>query len=151
MNKEYKGRVAFGFDPQEGIWTRDDLFEEFVIGLWDYQDEGYSEDRHEFYKGEGFDLAHNRDSAGAWDTAESVKEFFDIDLSDLPHTTLIDAYIDEEESQLVATFISEDSDMKTLENWELSPHEDLVLQNIEKVGSKYKVIYNINNLNITSI
>lgn len=153
MSDKYTDRIAYGVEPPEGIWTDPSIFEDFILGLWDYQDEGYSEERHEFYKGEGFDLANSRDTAGSFKTSDSVLDFVkeNLDISDLNHTSILDAYIDENEGILYVTLISEESDMLSLEEWELSPHEDLIFMSYEQNGAKYEVSYKIENLNLTSI
>ena len=107
----YRGPVAFGFEPADAFWTNKNIFEKFVIATFkgtDAYDEDYS-----VYEGLGFDLADHRDTAGCYGKADSVEDFVveNLDLSTCPETTILDAYINEDEARLVVKVLSTEEDI----------------------------------------
>lgn len=146
----YRGPVAFGFDPADAFWTNKNIFEKFVIATFkgtDAYDEDYS-----VYEGLGFDLADHRDTAGCYGKADSVEDFVveNLDLSTCPETTILDAYINEDEARLVVKVLSTEEDIAEIKHWELSPYDTMDFERVDSVGDDtYEIIFKIGGLNRT--
>ena len=146
----YRGPVAFGFEPADAFWTNKNIFEKFVIAAFkgtDAYDEDYS-----VYEGLGFDLADHRDTAGCYGRADSVEDFVveNLDLSTCPETTILDAYINEDEARLVVKILSTEEDVAEIKHWELSPYETMDFERVDNVGDDtYEIIFKIGGLNRT--
>lgn len=146
----YRGPVAFGFEPADAFWTNKNTFEKFVISAFkgtDAYDEDYS-----VYEGLGFDLADHRDTAGCYGRADSVEDFIveNLDLSTCPETALLDAYINEDEARLVVKVLSTEEDIAEIKHWELTPYETMDFERVDNVGDDvYEIIFKIGGLNRT--
>lgn len=144
----YRGPVAFGFEPADAFWTNKNIFEKFVIATFkgtDAYDEDYS-----VYEGSGFDLADHRDTAGCYGKADSVEDFVveNLDLSTCPETTILDAYINEDEARLVVKVLSTEEDIAEIKHWELSPYDTMSFERIDAVSDDvYEIIFKIDRLN----
>lgn len=146
----YRGPVAFGFDPANAFWTNKNTFEKFVIATFkgtDAYDEDYS-----VYEGLGFDLADHRDTAGCYGKADSVEDFVveNLDLSTCPETTILDTYINEDEARLVVKVLSTEEDIAEIKHWELTPYDTMDFERVDSVGDDtYEIIFKIEGLNRT--
>lgn len=146
----YRGPVAFGFEPADAFWTNKNIFEKFVIATFkgtDTYDEDYS-----VYEGMGFDLADHRDTAGCYGKADSVEDFVveNLDLSTCPETTILDAYINEDEARLVVKVLSTEEDIAEIKHWELTPYDTMDFERVDSVGDDtYEIIFKIGGLNRT--
>lgn len=146
----YRGPVAFGFEPADAFWTNKNTFEKFVIATFkgtDAYDEDYS-----VYEGLGFDLADHRDTAGCYGKADSVEDFVveNLDLSTCPETTILDAYINEDEARLVVKVLSTEEDIAEIKHWELTPYDTMDFERVDSVGDDtYEIIFKIGGLNRT--
>ena len=146
----YRGPVAFGFEPADAFWTNKNIFEKFVIATFkgtDAYDEDYS-----VYEGLGFDLADHRDTAGCYGKADSVEDFVveNLDLSTCPETTILDAYINEDEARLVVKVLSTEEDIAEIKHWELTPYDTMDFERVDSVGDDtYEIIFKIGGLNRT--
>lgn len=146
----YRGPVAFGFEPADAFWTNKNTFEKFVIATFkgtDAYDEDYS-----VYEGMGFDLADHRDTAGCYGKADSVEDFVveNLDLSTCPETTILDAYINEDEARLVVKVLSTEEDIAEIKHWELTPYDTMDFERVDSVGDDtYEIIFKIGGLNRT--
>ena len=144
----YRGPVAFGFEPADAFWTNKNTFEKFVIATFkgtDTYDEDYS-----VYEGMGFALADHRDTAGCYGKADSVEDFVveNLDLSTCPETTILDAYINEDEARLVVKVLSTEEDIAEIKHWELTPYDTMSFERIDTVGDDvYEIIFKIDRLN----
>jgi len=144
----YRGPVAFGFEPADAFWTNKNTFEKFVIATFkgtDAYDEDYS-----VYEGSGFDLADHRDTAGCYGKADSVEDFVveNLDLSTCPETTILDAYINEDEARLVVKVLSTEEDIAEIKHWELTPYGTMDFERVDSVGDDtYEIIFKIDRLN----
>lgn len=149
MAENYRGPVAFGFDPPDAFWTDENAFEKFVIACFkgnDSDDNDYSG-----YEGMGFKLADHRDTAGSYGRADSVEDFVvdNLDLSTCPDTSILDAYVNVDEARLVVKVLSSDADIAEIKHWELSPYETMNLERVDALGEDdtYELIYKIGGLN----
>lgn len=146
----YRGPVAFGFEPADAFWTNKNIFEKFVIATFkgtDTYDEDYS-----VYEGMGFGLADHRDTAGCYGKADSVEDFVveNLDLSTCPETTILDAYINEDEARLVVKVLSTEEDIAEIKHWELTPYDTMDFERVDSVGDDtYEIIFKIGGLNRT--
>ena len=146
----YRGPVAFGFEPADAFWTNKNTFEKFVIATFkgtDAYDEDYS-----VYEGMGFDLADHRDTAGCYGRADSVEDFVadNLDLSTCPDTSILDAYINEDEARLVVKVLSTEEDIAEIKHWELTPYDTTDFERVDSVGDDtYEIIFKIGGLNRT--
>lgn len=146
----YRGPVAFGFEPADAFWTNKNTFEKFVIATFkgtDAYDEDYS-----VYEGMGFDLADHRDTAGCYGRADSVEDFVadNLDLSTCPDTSILDAYINEDEARLVVKVLSTEEDIAEIKHWELTPYDTMDFERVDSVGDDtYEIIFKIGGLNRT--
>lgn len=144
----YRGPVAFGFDPPDAFWTDENTFEKFVIATFkgtDAYDEDYS-----VYEGSGFELADNKDTAGCYGKADSVEDFVNdnLDLSTCPDTSVLDAYVNVDEARLVVKVLSSDADIAEIKHWELTPYETMTLERVDNIGDDtYELIFKIGGLN----
>ena len=144
----YRGPVAFGFDPPDAFWTDENTFEKFVIATFkgtDAYDEDYS-----VYEGSGFELADNKDTAGCYGKADSVEDFVadNLDLSTCPDTSIIDAYVNVDEARLVVKVLSSDADIAEIKQWELTPYETMTLERVDSISDDtYELIFKIECLN----
>lgn len=146
----YRGPVAFGFEPADAFWTNKNTFEKFVISAFKSTD-AYDED-YSVYEGQGFDLADHRDTAGCYGRADSVEDFVaeNLDLSTCPETTILDAYINEDEARLVVKVLSTEEDIAEIKHWELTPYETMDFERVDSVGDDtYEIIFKIGGLNRT--
>lgn len=146
----YRGPVAFGFEPADAFWTNKNAFEKFVISAFKSTD-AYDED-YSVYEGLGFDLADHRDTAGCYGRADSVEDFVieNLDLSTCPETTILDAYINEDEARLVVKILSSEEDIAEIKHWELTPYETMDFERVDSVGDDtYEIIFKIGELNRT--
>lgn len=149
MAENYRGPVAFGFDPPDAFWTDENAFEKFVIACFkgnDSEDNDYSG-----YEGEGFKLADHRDTAGCYGRADSVEDFVvdNLDLSLCPDTSILDAYVNVDEARLVVKVLSNNGDIVEIKHWQLSPYETMNLERVDTLGEDdtYELIYKIEGLN----
>ena len=148
MAENYRGSVAFGFDPPDAFWTDENAFEKFVIDCFkgtDTYDEDYS-----VYEGSGFELADNKDTAGSYGRADSVEDFVNdnLDLSTCPDTSILDAYINVDEARLVVKVLSSDADIAEIKHWEITPYETMTLERVDNIGDDtYELIFKIGGLN----
>ena len=146
----YRGPVAFSFDPPDAFWTDENAFEKFVIATFkgtDTYDEDYS-----VYEGSGFELADNKDTAGCYGKADSVEDFVNdnLDLSTCPDTSILDAYINVDEARLVVKVLSSDADIAEIKHWEITPYETMTLERVDNIGDDtYELIFKIGGLNRT--
>ena len=144
----YRGPVAFGFDPPDAFWTDENTFEKFVIATFkgaNSYDEDYS-----VYEGSGFELADNKDTAGCYGKADSVEDFVNdnLDLSTCPDTSVLDAYVNVDEARLVVKVLSSDTDIAEIKHWELTPYETMTLERVDNIGDDtYELIFKIEGLN----
>ena len=144
----YRGPVAFSFDPPDAFWTDENAFEKFVIATFkgtDTYDEDYS-----VYEGSGFELADNKDTAGCYGKADSVEDFVNdnLDLSTCPDTSVLDAYVNVDEARLVVKVLSSDADIAEIKHWELTPYETMTLERVDSIGDDtYELIFKIGGLN----
>lgn len=144
----YRGPVAFSFDPPDAFWTDENTFEKFVIATFkgtDAYDEDYS-----VYEGSGFELADNKDTAGCYGKADSVEDFVNdnLDLSTCPDTSVLDAYVNVDEARIVVKVLSSDADIAEIKHWELTPYETMKLERVDSVGDDtYELIFKIGGLN----
>ena len=144
----YRGPVAFGFDPPDAFWTDENIFEKFVIDCFkgtNSYDEDYS-----VYEGMGFKLADHRDTAGSYGRADSVEDFVNdnLDLSTCPDTSVLDAYVNVDEARLVVKVLSSDADIAEIKHWELTPYETMTLERVDSVGDDtYELIFKIDGFN----
>lgn len=144
----YRGPVAFSFDPPDAFWTDENTFEKFVIATFkgtDTYDEDYS-----VYEGSGFELADNKDTAGCYGKADSVEDFVNdnLDLSTCPDTSVLDAYVNVDEARLVVKVLSSDTDIAEIKHWELTPYETMTLERVDNIGDDtYELIFKIDGLN----
>lgn len=146
----YRGPVAFGFEPADAFWTNKNTFEKFVISAFKSTD-AYDED-YSVYEGLGFGLADHRDTAGCYGRADSVEDFVaeNLDLSTCPETTILDAYINEDEARLVVKVLSTEEDIAEIKHWELTPYETMDFERVDSVGDDtYEIIFKIGGLNRT--
>lgn len=144
----YRGPVAFAFDPTDAFWTNKNTFEKFVIETFKNTD-AYDED-YSYYEGMGFDLADHRDTAGCYGKADSVEDFVidNLDLSTCPETTILDAYINEDEARLVVKVLSTEEDIAEIKHWELTPYATMSFERVDSVGEDtYEIIFKIDRLN----
>ena len=146
----YRGPVAFGFDPPDAFWTDENTFEKFVIDC--FKGMGGSPEDTDFgvYNGEGFKLADSRDTAGAYGKADSVEDFVNdnLDLSTCPDTSILDAYVNVDEARLVVKVLSSDTDIAEIKHWELTPYETMTLERVDSVGDDiYELIFKIRGFN----
>lgn len=151
MAENYRGPVAFGFDPPDAFWTDENAFEKFVIACFkgnDSEDNDYSG-----YEGEGFKLADHRDTAGCYGRADSVEDFVvdNLDLSLCPDTSILDAYVNVNEARLVVKVLSNNGDIVEIKHWQLSPYETMTFERVEALDEDniYELIYKIDGLNRT--
>lgn len=148
MAENYRGPVAFGFDPPDAFWTNENAFEKFVIDCFksnDSEDNDYS-----VYEGMGFKLADHRDTAGSYGRADSVEDFVNdnLDLSTCPDTSVLDAYVNIDEARLVVKVLSSDADIAEIKHWELTPYETMTLERVDNIGDDtYELIFKIDGLN----
>ena len=144
----YRGPVAFGFDPPDAFWTDENTFEKFVIDCFkgtNSYDEDYS-----VYEGSGFKLADNKDTAGCYGKADSVEDFVadNLDLSTCPDTSILDAYVNVDEARLVVKVLSSDADIAEIKHWELTPYETMTLERVDSISDDtYELIFKIEGLN----
>ena len=144
----YRGPVAFSFDPPDAFWTDENTFEKFVIATFkgtDTYDEDYS-----VYEGSGFELADNKDTAGCYGKADSVEDFVNdnLDLSTCPDTSVLDAYVNVDEARLVVKVLSSDADIAEIKHWEITPYETMTLERVDSIGDDtYELIFKIDGLN----
>ena len=146
--ENYRGPVAFGFDPPDAFWTDENTFEKFVIDCFkgtNSYDEDYS-----VYEGMGFKLADHRDTAGTYGKADSVEDFVtdNLDLSTCPDTSILDAYVNVDEARLVVKVLSSDADIAEIKHWELTPYETMTLERVDSIGDDtYELIFKIGGFN----
>lgn len=144
----YRGPVAFSFDPPDAFWTDENTFEKFVIDCFkgnDNEDNDYS-----VYEGMGFKLADHRDTAGSYGRADSVEDFVNdnLDLSTCPDTSVLDAYVNVDEDRLVVKVLSSDADIAEIKHWELTPYETMTLERVDRIGDDtYELIFKIGGFN----
>lgn len=146
----YRGPVAFGFEPADAFWTNKNTFEKFVISAFKSTD-AYDED-YSVYEGLGFDLADHRDTAECYGRADSVEDFVveNLDLSTCLETTILDAYINEDEARLVVKVLSTEEDIAEIKHWELTPYDTMDFERVDSVGDDtYEIIFKIGGLNRT--
>lgn len=154
MAENYRGPVAFSFDPPDAFWTDKNSFEKFVISCFKNIDTGTSEDSdYSIYSGKGFNLADHRDTAGAYRKADSVEDFVkdNLDLSTCQDTIILDAYVNVDKAHLIIKVLSSDTDIAEIKHWELTPYETMSLERIEALDEDdtYKLVYKIDGLNRT--
>ena len=150
--ENYRGPVAFGFDPPDAFWTDENTFEKFVIDCFKGMDGSPEDNDFGAYRGEGFKLADHRDTAGSYGKADSVEDFVtdNLDLSTCPDTSILDAYVNVDEARLVVKVLSSDADIAEIKHWELTPYETMTLERVDSVGDDtYELIYKIDGLNRT--
>ena len=151
MAENYRGPVAFSFDPPDAFWTDENAFEKFVIACFkgiDSEDNDYSS-----YEGMGFNLADHHDTAGTYGKADSVEDFVkdNLDLSTCQDTIILDAYVNVDKAHLIVKVLSSDTDIAEIKHWGLTPYETMSLERIEALDEDdiYKLIYKIDGLNRT--
>ncbi len=153
MAENYRGPVAFGFDPPDAFWTDEKAFEKFVIACFKGMDGAPEDDDFGVYSGEGFKLADHRDTAGSYGRADSVEDFVvdNLDLSLCPDTSILDAYVNVDEARLVVKVLSSNADIVELKHWQLSPYETMDFERVEALDEDdvYELIYKIDGLNRT--
>lgn len=153
MAENYRGPVAFGFDPPDAFWTDEDAFEKFVIACFKGMDGAPEDDDFGVYSGEGFKLADHRDTAGSYGRADSVEDFVvdNLDLSTCPDTSILDAYVNVDEARLVVKVLSSNADIAEIKHWEFSPYETMTFERVEALDEDdtYELIYKIDGLNRT--
>lgn len=151
MAENYRGPVAFGFDPPDAFWTDENAFEKFVIACFKGMEGAPEDDDFGVYSGEGFKLADHRDIAGSYGRADSVEDFVvdNLDLSTCPDTSILDAYINVDEARLVVKVLSSDADIAEIKHWELSPYETMSFERVEALDEDdtYELIYKIGGFN----
>ena len=149
MAENYRGPVAFGFDPPDAFWTDENAFEKFVVSC--FKNAGDTDNDYSAYEGEGFKLADHRDTAGCYGRADSVEDFVvdNLDLSTCPDTSILDAYVNVDEARLVVKVLSSDADIAEIKHWEFSPYETMSFERVEALGEDdtYELIYKIGGLN----
>lgn len=146
----YRGPVAFGFDPPDAFWTDENTFEKFVIDCFKDKDVAPEDDDFGVYSGEGFKLADHRDTAGSYGRADSVEDFVNdnLDLSTCPDTSILDAYVNVDEARLVVKVLSSDADIAEIKHWELTPYETMTFERVDNIGDDtYELIFKIEGLN----
>lgn len=153
MAENYRGPVAFGFDPPDAFWTDESAFEKFVIACFKGMDGAPEDDDFGVYSGEGFKLADHRDTAGSYGRADSVEDFVadNLDLSTCPDTSILDAYVNVDEARLVVKVLSSNADIAEIKHWEFSPYETMTFERVEALDEDdtYELIYKIDGLNRT--
>ncbi len=153
MAENYRGPVAFGFDPPDAFWTDENTFEKFVIACFKGMDGAPEDDDFGVYSGEGFKLADHRDTAGSYGRADSVEDFVvdNLDLSTCPDTSILDAYVNVDEARLVVKVLSSNADIAEIKHWEFSPYETMSFERVEALDEDdtYELIYKIDGLNRT--
>lgn len=153
MAENYRGPVAFGFDPPDAFWTDENAFEKFVIACFKGMDGAPEDDDFGVYSGEGFKLADHRDTAGSYGRADSVEDFVadNLDLSTCPDTSILDAYVNVDEARLVIKVLSSNADIAEIKHWEFSPYETMTFERVEALDEDdtYELIYKIDGLNRT--
>lgn len=156
MAEYYRGPVAYGFEPADAFWTDSKVFEKFAIDCFKGADAlGGIETPDEdwgVYDGLGFKLADHRDTGDAYERSDSVSDFVEegLDLSTCPNTTIVDAYVIEDEERLVVKVISDENDIAEIKQWESSPYETMDLERIDTINDdEYELIYHIRGLNQT--
>lgn len=153
MAENYRGPVAFGFDPPDAFWTDENAFEKFVIACFKGMNGASEDDDFGVYSGEGFKLADHRDTAGSYERADSVEDFVvdNLDLSTLPDTSILDAYVNVDEARLVVKVLSSNADIAEIKHWEFSPYETMTFERVEALDEDdtYELIYKIDGLNLT--
>ena len=150
MAENYRGPVAFGFDPPDAFWTDENIFEKFVIDCFKGMGESPEDTDFGVYNGEGFKLADSRDTAGAYGKADSVEDFVNenLDLSTCPDTSILDAYVNVDEARLVVKVLSSDADIAEIKHWELTPYETMTLERVDNIGDDtYELIFKIDGFN----
>lgn len=149
MAENYRGPVAFGFDPPDAFWTDENAFEKFVVSC--FKNAGDADNDYSAYEGEGFKLADHRDTAGSYGRADSVGDFVvdNLDLSTCPDTLILDAYVNVDEARLVVKIISSDADIAEIKRWEFSPYETMSFERVDALDEDdiYELIYKIGGLN----
>lgn len=153
MAENYRGPVAFGFDPPDAFWTDENAFEKFVIACFKGMNGASEDDDFGVYSGEGFKLADHRDTAGSYERADSVEDFVvdNLDLSTCPDTSILDAYVNVDEARLVVKVLSSNADIAEIKHWEFSPYETMTFERVEALDEDdtYELIYKIDGLNRT--
>jgi hypothetical protein len=153
MAENYRGPVAFGFDPPDAFWTDENAFEKFVIACFKGMEGAPEDDDFGVYSGEGFKLADHRDTAGSYGRADSVEDFVvdNLDLSTCPDTSILDAYVNVDEARLVVKILSSNADIAEIKHWEFSPYETMSFERVEALDEDdtYELIYKIDGLNRT--
>lgn len=152
MAENYRGPVAFGFDPPDAFWTDENAFEKFVIACFKGMEGAPEDDDFGVYSGEGFKLADHRDTAGSYGRADSVEDFVvdNLDLSTCPDTSILDAYVNVDEARLVVKVLSSNADIAEIKHWELSPYEAITLERVDQLeDDTYELIFKIGGLNRT--
>lgn len=153
MAENYRGPVAFGFDPPDAFWTDENAFEKFVIACFKGMEGAPEDDDFGVYSGEGFKLADHRDTAGSYGRADSVEDFVadNLDLSTCPDTSILDAYVNVDEARLVVKVLSSNADIAEIKHWEFSPYETMTFERVEALDEDdtYELIYKIDGLNRT--
>lgn len=153
MAENYRGPVAFGFDPPDAFWTDENAFEKFVIACFKGMDGAPEDDDFGVYSGEGFKLADHRDTAGSYGRADSVEDFVvdNLDLSTCPDTSILDAYVNVDEARLIVKVLSSNADIAEIKHWEFSPYETMSFERVEALDEDdtYELIYKIDGLNRT--
>lgn len=153
MAENYRGPVAFGFDPPDAFWTDESAFEKFVIACFKGMEGAPEDDDFGVYSGEGFKLADHRDTAGSYGRADSVEDFVadNLDLSTCPDTSILDAYVNVDEARLVVKVLSSNADIAEIKHWEFSPYETMTFERVEALDEDdtYELIYKIDGLNRT--
>lgn len=150
MAENYRGPVAFGFDPPDAFWTDENAFEKFVIACFKGMNGATEDDDFGVYSGEGFKLADHRDTAGSYGRADSVEDFVadNLDLSICPDTSILDAYVNVDEARLVVKVLSSNADIAEIKHWELTPYETMTLERVDNIGDDtYELIFKIEGLN----
>lgn len=153
MAENYRGPVAFGFDPPDAFWTDENAFEKFVIACFKGMEGAPEDDDFGVYSGEGFKLADHRDTAGSYGRSDSVEDFVadNLDLSTCPDTSILDAYVNVDEARLVVKVLSSNADIAEIKHWEFSPYETMTFERVEALDEDdtYELIYKIDGLNRT--
>lgn len=146
----YRGPVAFSFDPPDAFWTDENIFEKFVIDCFKGMDGSPEDTDFGAYHGKGFKLADHRDTAGSYGRADSVEDFVNdnLDLSTCQDTSVLDAYVNVDEARLVVKVLSSDADIAEIKHWELTPYETMTLERVDSVGDDtYELIFKIGGFN----
>lgn len=150
MAENYRGPVAFSFDPPDAFWTDENAFEKFVIACFKGMEGAPEDDDFGVYSSEGFKLADHRDTAGSYGRADSVEDFVadNLDLSTCPDTSILDAYVNVDEARLVVKVLSSDADIAEIKHWELTPYETMTLERVDNIGDDiYELIFKIGGFN----